>query len=358
MSRFFSPRFSDLTPYVPGEQPRDMAYIKLNTNESPFPPDPAVIRAIREEAENLRLYPDPTGLRLKESLTESFGLPPACFLLGNGSDEILFLAFLAFCDAEHPPVMPELSYGFYPVLADLCRLPRTRIPLREDLSLDLDAFRQHKGMAVFANPNAPTGLAVSPEKIEALLKADPDRLVLVDEAYAAFGAESCLPLLGTYDNLLIVRTFSKSHSMAGARLGFAAGSGELIRDMETVRNAFHPYNINRMTMAAGIAALKNEDYYRQNCRTIIENREMTRRALSALGCRVLPSKANFLFASPPDGNGENWYLRLKQKGILVRWFRGEKTAPYIRVSIGTEEQMKAFLKATEEYFKEADHEKG
>ncbi len=358
MSRFFSPRFSDLTPYVPGEQPRDMAYIKLNTNESPFPPDPAVVKAVREETGRLRLYPDPTGLRLKEVLEEAYGLPADCFLLGNGSDEILFLAFLTFCDAEHPVVMPELSYGFYPVLADLCRLPRTVIPLKEDFSLNLDAFRSKKGMAVFANPNAPTGLAVSTDEIETLLKADPDRLVLVDEAYVAFGAESCLPLIPRYDNLLVVRTSSKSHSLAGARLGFAAGSKELIRDLETVRNSFHPYNINRMTMAAGIAALKNGEYYRANCAAIAKIREMTRRELLKMGCRVLPSRSNFLFASPPDGRGEEWYLKLKEKGILVRWFRGEKTAPFIRVSIGTEEQMKAFLKETEEYIKGADHEKG
>ena len=347
MSRFFSPRFSDLKPYVPGEQPRDMAYIKLNTNESPFPPDPAVQEAIQEEAGRLELYPDPTGLRLKEALAERFGLPADCFLLGNGSDEILFLAFLTFCDEAHPLVLPELSYGFYPVAADLCRLSRTLIPLKDDYSLDLDAFRSAKGMAVFANPS----------EIEMLLKADPDRLVLVDEAYAAFGAESCLPLTALYDNLLVVRTFSKSHSMAGARLGFAAASEAVIRDLETVRNSFHPYNINRMTMAAGIAAVKNEAYYRNNCRKIMAIREMTREALAEMGCRVLPSKANFLFVSPPDGDGEALYHSLRGKGILVRWFKGEKTAPFIRVSIGTKEQMQAFLKAARDYIREADHEK-
>ncbi len=358
MSRFFSPRFADLTPYVPGEQPRDMVYNKLNTNESPFPPDPAVIKAVQEEAGRLQLYPDPTCLRLREAMAEAYGLSADCFMPGNGSDEILYLIFLAFCDAEHPLVMPELSYGFYPVIADLCRLSRTLIPLRKDFSLDLDAFRAAKGMAVFANPNAPTGTTVPPSAVETLLKVDPDRLVLVDEAYVDFGAESCLPLVKSYDNLLIVRTFSKSHSMAGGRLGFAAGSPELIRDLETVRNSFHPYNINRMTMAAGIAALKNGEYYRQNCRTIMETREMTRRALTEMDCLVLPSKANFLFVSPPDGSGEAWYRWLRRKGILVRWFKGKTTAPFIRVSIGTEEQMKAFLQASEEYIKEAGHEEG
>ncbi len=357
MSRFFSTRFSSLKPYVPGEQPRDTVYIKLNTNESPFPPEEAVIQAVREEADKLRLYPDPTGLKLREALADCYGFSADNYLLGNGSDEVLFLAILAFCDAEHPMVCPELSYGFYPVLADLCGIERKTVPLKDDFSLDPEGFLKEKGMIVLANPNAPTGIELPTDQIERMLRSDPDWLVLVDEAYVAFGAKSCLPLLTRYDNLLIVRTFSKSHSLAGARLGFAAGSPDVIRDMETVRNSFHPYNINRMTMAAGITALKNEEIFRQNAGIIIKNREMTREALQKMGCLVLPSKANFLFASPPDGRGEDWYRNLKAKGILVRWFADKKTAPFIRISIGTQEQMKAFLKASKEYIEEADHEK-
>lgn len=259
MSQFFSSRYRDLTPYTPGEQPQERRYIKLNTNESPFPPSPGVLKAVYEEAQRLQLYSDPESRKLKKALAEYFGMKPEQFLAGNGSDELLNFAFMAFCDEEHPAFFPDITYGFYPVYAQLNHIPYREIPLREDLTFCLDDV-QEKGMIVLANPNAPTGLAKSPDEIEALLQKRPDDLLVVDEAYVDFGAESVMPLIDRYDNLLVIQTFSKSRSMAGARLGFAAGSAELIRDLNTLKYSTNPYNVNRMTEAAGVAALQEDAY--------------------------------------------------------------------------------------------------
>ena len=247
MSRFFSSRFASLAPYVPGEQPQDQQYVKLNTNESPYPPSPRTRAAVSDaELARLNLYPDPTGTRLREAIAARYGVKPANVLLANGSDEILSFAFMAFCDAETPVAFPDISYGFYPVYAALYGLAAEKIPLRADFSMDVDAFCASRGMRVLANPNAPTGMALPLSEIERILSSDPDRVVLVDEAYVDFGAQTALPLLAKYENLLVVRTYSKSRSMAGARLGFALGSEALIRDLETIRFSTNPYNLNRL----------------------------------------------------------------------------------------------------------------
>ena len=342
MSRFFSDRFQSLTPYTPGEQPRDMQYIKLNTNESPFPPSPAVMAAVAAESGRLQLYSDPTCDTLVKAATARFGVAEDMVVWGNGSDEILNFAFMAFADDSRPLVFPDITYGFYPVFADLNHIPYTAIPLKEDFTVDPADYTKPGKTVVIANPNAPTGLSLPLSAIETILAADPSRVVIVDEAYVDFGGESAVPLVHRYDNLLVVQTFSKSRSMAGARLGFAIGSPALIQDLNTIRYSTNPYNVNRMTMAAGAAALADDDYYMQNARTVAETRQWTATQLEGLGFSVLPSRANFVFATHPAIGGQALYLALKQRGILVRHFNKERLHPYVRITIGTMEQMQTF----------------
>ena len=340
MSRFFTERLSGLTPYTPGEQPRDMQYIKLNTNESPFPPSPAVIRAAKEEAGRLQLYSDPTCRELTDKLASLYGVTPKQVILTNGSDEVLNFAFMAFADEKHPLVFPDITYGFYPVFAELNRIPYTEIPLKKDFSVDYTDYLNLGGKTVvIANPNAPTGLCLTLSEIEEIVRTNPDGVVIIDEAYVDFGAESAVALVDKYDNLLVTQTFSKSRSLAGARLGFGIGSPALISDLHTVRYSTNPYNVNRMTAAAGYAALCDNHYYMDNCRTIMENRAYTTDALRELGFEVLPSLTNFVFAKTERMSGEALYAELKRRGILVRHFGKASITDYNRITIGTKEQM-------------------
>ena len=352
MSRFFSEKYAALEPYTPGEQPRDMKYIKLNTNESPFPPSEGVIRAAEREAGRLQLYSDPEVTELMIEAERVFGVPRDTILMTNGSDEILNFAFMAFSDATHPIVFPDITYGFYPVFARLGGIPYREIPLKEDFSIDYRDYLSVGANVVIANPNAPTGMALSLDEIEAIVKSNPDNVVIIDEAYVDFGAESAITLTGKYDNLLVTGTFSKSRSLAGARLGFGIGNKELIRDLNTIKYSTNPYNVNRMTMAAGAAALRDNDYYIQNCERIKENREYTKEALISLGFRVLPSAANFLFAESDRIEGEELYLALKSRGILVRHFKKERIKNFNRITIGTKEEMQAFVKAVADILKD------
>ena len=346
MSRFFSHRLDRLVPYTPGEQPRDMQYIKLNTNESPYPPSPSVIEAATGEAGRLQLYSDPTCRELTDKLAEVYGVAPEQVVLTNGSDEVLNFAFMAFADEEHPLVFPAVTYGFYPVFAELNRIPYEEIPLKEDFSVDYRDYLNLGGKTiVIANPNAPTGLCLSLAEIEEILKTNPDGVVVIDEAYVDFGAESAVALVDKYENLLVTQTFSKSRSLAGARLGFGIGQKALIADLHTVRYSTNPYNVNRMTAAAGYAALCDNRYYMDNCHTIMENRAYTTDALKALGFEVLPSLANFVFAKSDRIGGEALYLALKRRGILVRHFTKAGISEYNRITIGTKEQMEAFIAA-------------
>ena len=353
MSRFLREDLQELEAYVPGEQPRDRSYVKLNTNESPFPPCEAVRRAAAEEAGLLNLYPDPTGLALKRALAQTYGVTTEQVFLANGSDDILNFAFLAFCGKEKPAAFPDITYGFYQVFADLYGIPVHVIPLLEDLSIDLETFCAAPGMAVIANPNSPTGKTLKPAQIRKLLQSDPDRLVLVDEAYVDFGAESCVPLIKEFDNLLVVQTFSKSRSMAGARLGFALGSPELIGDLEKICYSTNPYAVNRMTLAAGLAALNAPEYDAANNRRIAKIREETAGQLKAMGFSVTESLANFLFIRPPMGSGRAFYEGLRKRGVLVRVYSTERIKGYVRVTVGDEEQMEKFLAAAEDYLKES-----
>jgi len=343
MSKFFSSRFSALKPYTPGEQPKDTVYIKLNTNESPFPPSEAVRKAVECEAGKLQLYSDPECRDLNRTAADFFGVEPDQILMTNGSDEILNFAFMAFGDEANPFAFPSISYGFYPVFAALNRIPYQEIPLTEDFKIDLEDYKNLNSNIVIANPNAPTGLYLCPDEIEFLVKSNPDHVVIIDEAYIDFGGESALPLIRKYDNLLVTRTFSKSYSLAGARLGFGIGSPALIADMNTIKYSTNPYNVNRMTMAAGKAALEDAAYYRTCCDKIIATRERTKKALADLGFRLTDSKANFLFAAHDSIGGRELYLALREKGILVRHFDLERIKDYNRITVGTDGQMDTLI---------------
>ena len=352
MSRFFSEKFTGLEAYVPGEQPKNRKYIKLNTNENAFPPHPAVAEAAGQAARNLQLYPDNECLELRKTLAERLEILPEELIMVNGSDDILNFAFMAFCDRHIQAVFPDITYGFYPVFAKLNQVPFREIPLQEDLTVRTEDYLHAAGTIFLANPNAPTGIALSRVQIEEILQANPYNVVVVDEAYVDFGAESCIPLIREYDNLLVTQTFSKSRSMAGGRLGFGAANPEIIRDLETIRYSTNPYNIDSMTLAAGTACLQHDEYNTKNCRTIIRTREKTRKALEKLGFEVTDSKANFLFARHPGISGGELYAKLKERGILVRHFDAERIRDYNRISIGTEEQMDTLVQETEKILNE------
>ena len=345
MSRFFSAKYACLVPYTPGEQPKDTEYVKLNTNESPFPPSPKAQKYAAEAAAKLQLYPDPDCRELTEKLAALYGVEQDELLLTNGSDEILNFAVMAWCDGDHGVVCPAISYGFYPVFAQINAVPYEAIPLKDDLTIDPKDYVGINKTIIIANPNAPTGIALSPAEIEVILKGNPDSVVVVDEAYVDFGGESCVPLIRKYDNLLVTMTFSKCRSMAGARLGFGIGSKALIQDLNTVKYSTNPYNINRMTMAAGLGVVEDEAYTRANCATVMENRAYTTAELKKMGFTCTDSKANFIFARHETVDGGELYAKLKSMGILVRHFQKPIISPYIRVSVGSREQMDAFLNA-------------
>ena len=347
MSKFFSTRHNNLTPYTPGEQPKDQQYVKLNTNESPFPPSENVLRAATDAAGRLQLYSDPECTRLAEAFQAVFGVKKTEVVFGNGSDELLDFAFSAFGDDEHPFAFPNISYGFYPVFAEFNHVPFDEIPLRGDFSIDASDYYGIGKNIVIANPNAPTGLTVTPEEIAEMCRTNPENVVVIDEAYVDFGGESAMPLIGEFSNLLVVGTFSKSRSLAGARLGFAVGNEALIADLNTIRYSTNPYNVNSMTIAAGTAALESNEYYMENCRTITETRAWTKKELERLGFSVLDSKSNFLFARSDSCPGEKLYRTLKERGVLVRWFDKDLIRSFVRITIGTKEQMERLIREIE-----------
>ena len=354
MSRFLSPEALRCDPYTPGEQPRDQQYIKLNTNESPFPPSPRVLEALsRAEAEKLYLYSDPTCAALNAAIAKRYGLGPENVISGNGSDEILAFAFRAFCGTDRPAAFADITYGFYEAQAALFGLEARRVPLGEDFSLNVEDYMDFPGTVVIANPNAPTGMTVPVSHIRRLLERDPGRVVVVDEAYVDFGAESCAPLVREYGNLLVTQTMSKSRSLAGGRIGFALGSAELIGDLNRVKYSFNPYNVNRLSLLAGAAAMEDEVYFQNCCRAVRENRDWTVEALEARGFTVLPSSANFVFAKSDRIPGGDLYRRLKENGILVRWFDKDRIRDFVRVTIGSKEQMEALAERIDRLLAEA-----
>ena len=347
MSKFMNPALLALEAYTPGEQPRDMQYIKLNTNENPYPPAPSVVAAVNDrEIENLRLYSDPTCKGLKDKLAALYGVENENVFVCNGSDEALNFAFMAF--GSGGVVFPDISYGFYPVFGDLYGGNYEKIPLEEDFSLDYVNYCGVGKMVVIANPNAPTGLSIPVWQIGEILKSNPDNVVLIDEAYVDFGGESALPLLAEYDNLLVVRTFSKSRCLAGGRLGYAFGSREVIADLEKIRYSTNPYNLDRLALLLGEATVEAEDYYQRQMEKIKATRAWTGAQLENLGFTVLPSDANFLFAKTDKMDGGDLYRKLKDRGVLVRHFTNPRICQFNRITVGTDEEMARFVEIVKE----------
>ena len=352
MSRFFSEKYKALDVYTPGEQPKDMQYVKLNTNESPFPPSEKAQAYAAQAAERLQLYCDPENTALRKKFAEVYGISTDEVLFTNGSDDALNFSFMAFCDDAHPAAFADITYGFYPVFAALNCVPYEEIPLNPDFTVNVEDYIGINKTIFIANPNAPTGIALPLSDIERILQSNPDNVVIVDEAYVDFGTESAVSLIHKYDNLLVTQTFSKSRSLAGGRLGMAIGGAALIQDLNTIKYSTNPYNINSMTQGAGLGALEDGAYFRQNCATIMENRAYLTEKLAELGFVMTESKSNFLFAKHPQLDGEKLYLELKKRGVLVRHFTKERIRDYNRITIGTKEQLDVLLHNIREILEE------
>lgn len=359
MSRFLSKSGQALLPYTPGEQPKGRKFIKLNTNESPYPPSPNVAKAILagfEESDgtdpeppeiaNLRLYSDPEAKPLVKAIADYYGVEPDQVIVGNGSDEILAFAFRAFCDKESPLLAADITYGFYPALCGLLDIPYRTAALKDDFSVDTEDYKGCGCNCIIANPNAPTGMALPLSAIEEILAANQGQVVMVDEAYVDFGCESAVSLLKRYENLVVIQTFSKSRSLAGGRVGFAIAGKELIADMNRVKYSFNPYNVNRLSMLAAAEAVKDREYTKLCCERICGTRERTAQGLRELGFKVLDSRTNFLFVKSNSMGGKAYFDGLRENGILVRRWDADRIGEYLRVSIGTDEEMEEFLAVT------------
>lgn len=346
MNQYWSRRIRDVVPYTPGEQPRDREFIKLNTNECPYPPSPKALEAIQAAAgEGLRLYPDPECLELRAAIARREGLDISQVFCGNGSDEILAFAFQAFFDPEREVVFPKITYSFYPVYTDFFGLERREVPMNADFSDPIDLLCGQNGGVVLANPNAPTGIAVGLDTVEKLLTANPDVVVIVDEAYIDFGGDSAVELIGRYPNLLVVQTASKSRALAGLRVGWAMGDPDLIDGLRCVRDSINSYTVDRLAQAGAAAAIEDERYFQSIRRRVMDTREHTEKVLKEKGFTVLPSQANFLFVSHSEHSGKELLDGLRARGVLVRWWDKPEIKNWLRISIGTDKDMKALVKA-------------
>ena len=348
MKEFWSNRIRGITPYTPGEQPKNRTFIKLNTNENPYPPSPKAVEAIQEAAgEGLRLYPDPEGTPLIQALARRTGLREDQIFVGNGSDEVLAFAFQAFFDQGSTIVFPDITYSFYPVYANLFGIRCRTIPLREDFTLPVEQFLGDNDGVVIANPNAPTGIELAQESIRRILEGNPDQVVIVDEAYVDFGGVSALPLIDEYPNLLVVQTASKSRALAGLRVGFAFGNANLIAGINCVKNSINSYTLDRLAIAGATASVEDEDYFQAQRRRVMDTRERTAARLRALGFTVLPSESNFIFVSHPTVPAKTLFAGLREAGILVRYFAQPRIDNYLRITIGTDPDMEALAAALE-----------
>lgn len=346
MSRFWSPVVKQLSPYVPGEQPKIDDLVKLNTNENPYGPSPRVIEAIKGElGDSLRLYPDPTASRLRETVADYYGLQPDQVFIGNGSDEVLAHTFFALFQQPMPLLFPDITYSFYPVYCGLYGIDYQTIPLADDFTLRLDDYDRPNGGIIIPNPNAPTGCLLHLDQIEALLKRNRNSVVAVDEAYIDFGGESAARLVGSYDNLLVIQTLSKSRSLAGMRIGFALGDVSLLEGLIRVKDSFNSYPIDRLALAAGIAAFEDEDYFRQTCQRVIDARDVMTAALREMGFEVLPSAANFVFARHPSHDAAALAAGLREASVIVRHFRQPRIDQFLRISVGTPQQTQQLIDA-------------
>ncbi|BBI33751.1 histidinol-phosphate transaminase [Cohnella abietis] len=340
MSKYWSELTASLVPYVPGEQPKDKQYIKLNTNENPYPPSPKVIAAIQDATnDDLRLYPDPTCDKLRETLAHYYGLSKEHIFVGNGSDEILAFAFPAFFSASKPILFPDVTYTFYPVYAKLYGLNYEMIPTDDQFNIEAGHYCKPNGGIIIPNPNAPTAKFIVLDSLVQILNHNQDQVVIVDEAYIDFGGQSAVSLISEYPNLLVVQTLSKSRSLAGLRVGMAMGHPDLIDGLNRIKNSFNSYTLDRLAIAGAIAAIEDQSYFEMTNRKIIETRDRTTESLKQLGYQVIESKANFLFVSHPQQSAEVIFNELKLRGILVRYFNKPRIDQYLRISIGTDEEM-------------------
>ncbi|MFA7554008.1 MAG: histidinol-phosphate transaminase [Spongiibacteraceae bacterium] len=345
-SKYWSDLVQLLEPYVPGEQPNVVGLIKLNTNENPYPPSPAVAAVLTQGAlDSLRLYPDPNSMALKAAVARVHGVSESNVFVGNGSDEVLALAFMAFFKQSQPVLFPDISYSFYPVYCNLYEIDSVELPLADDFTINIDDYDQPNGGIIFPNPNAPTGVGMGLDAIEALLRINTESVVIVDEAYVDFGGETAAVLVERYPNLLVVQTLSKSRSLAGLRVGFAIGSQELIDGLDRVKNSFNSYPIDRLAEAAAVAALGDNDYFQRCCQRIMVTRQWAAAQLQGLGFEVLPSQANFLFVRPVGIDAAALFAGLREKNILVRYFNKPRIDRFLRITIGTDDEMQALLVA-------------
>lgn len=346
MSKFWSPFVKDLVPYVPGEQPKLAKLVKLNTNENPYGPSPKAIEAMQAELnDSLRLYPDPNSDRLKQAVADYYGVSTAQVFVGNGSDEVLAHAFHGLFQHGKPLLFPDVTYSFYPVYCGLYGIPFETVALDEQFQIRVEDYARPNGGIIFPNPNAPTGCVLGLAAIEQLLQANPDTVVLVDEAYIDFGGETAIKLVDRYPNLLVSQTLSKSRSLAGLRVGIAVGHPDLIEALERIKNSFNSYPLDRMAIAGAAAAFEDHAYFEQTCQQVIASRESVVAGLTALGFEVLPSKANFVFARHPGKDAAGLAAGLREQGVIVRHFKQARIAQFLRITIGTPEQNQALLEA-------------
>ena len=346
MSKFWSPFVKDLVPYVPGEQPKLAKLVKLNTNENPYGPSPKAIAAMQAELnDNLRLYPDPNSDRLKQAVADYYGVQTAQVFVGNGSDEVLAHAFHGLFQHDQPLLFPDVTYSFYPVYCGLYGIPYEAIELDKQFQIRVEDYARPNGGIIFPNPNAPTGCPLGLDAIERMLKANPDTVVLVDEAYIDFGGETAISLVDKYPNLLVTQTLSKSRSLAGLRVGIAVGHPDLIEALERIKNSFNSYPLDRMAIAGAAAAFEDKAYFEQTCQRVIASREAVVAGLEKLGFEVLPSAANFVFARHPGKDAATLAAGLREQGVIVRHFKQARIAQFLRITIGTPEQNQALLDA-------------
>lgn len=340
--RFWSPEVRDLEPYVPGEQPKIQNLLKLNTNENPYPPSPKVVDAVQavltHQADALRLYPDPDATVLKQAIAKQQNVDVSQVFVGNGSDEVLAHIFKAFFIQQKPILYPDITYSFYPVYSQFFGVQTKQIPLNEKFEIDISDYEQENGGIIITNPNAPTSIALGLDKIEQVLKANPNRVIVIDEAYVDFGAESAVELISRYENLVVCQTTSKSRSLAGLRVGFAIGQAHLIAALEAVKNSFNSYPIDRFAIAAAVASFEDQDYFQEQCEKVIASREKLVANLTELGFNVLPSKANFIFATHSLHDAAQLAEKLREQGIIVRYFNKPRINQFLRITIGTDEQ--------------------
>ncbi|MDD1979264.1 MULTISPECIES: histidinol-phosphate transaminase [Pseudomonas] len=346
MSKFWSPFVKDLVPYVPGEQPKLAKLVKLNTNENPYGPSPKALEAMRGELnDNLRLYPDPNSDLLKQAVADYYGVKGNQVFLGNGSDEVLAHIFHGLFQHGAPLLFPDISYSFYPVYCGLYGIPFETVALDEQFQIRVEDYAKPNGGIIFPNPNAPTGCLLALEAIEQLLKANPQSVVVVDEAYIDFGGETAISLVDRYDNLLVTQTLSKSRSLAGLRVGLAVGHPDLIEALERIKNSFNSYPLDRMAIVGAAAAFEDRAYFDETCGKVIDSRQRLVGELSTRGFEVLPSAANFIFARHPQHDASELAAKLREQGVIVRHFKQERIAQFLRITIGTPEQNQALLDA-------------